>query len=62
MLRVEALDRAALAEVERLALRNALGDVEQDDVANFLLGGEVGEGAADHAGADQARSSCEPWG
>ncbi len=61
-LRVEAFDRAALAEVERLALGDALGDVEQDDVAEFLLGGEVGERAADVAGADRARSSCEPWG
>ena len=52
-LRVEALDRAALADVERLALRNALGDVEQDDVAHFPLRGEVSEGSADHSGADQ---------
>ena len=33
---VEALDRAALREVERLALRHALDDVEQDDVAQLL--------------------------
>jgi hypothetical protein len=32
-LRVEALDRAALAQIERLALRYAFDDVEQDDVA-----------------------------
>ena len=52
-LRVEALDRAALLEVERLALGNALDDVEQDDVAELLLRGQVGEGAADIAGTDQ---------
>ena len=52
-LRVEAFDRAALAEVQRLALRNALGDVEQDDVAKLPLGREVSEGSADHSGADQ---------
>jgi hypothetical protein len=50
---VEALDWTALRNVESLALRNALGDVEQDDVAHFLLCGEVGQRAADHAGADE---------
>jgi hypothetical protein len=50
---VEAFDRAALRQVEGLALRNALGDVEQDDVAHFLLGGEVGERSTDHPRADQ---------
>ena len=52
-LRVEALDRAALGEVERLALRHALDDVEQDDVAKLLRCREMGERAADIAGADQ---------
>ena len=52
-LRVEALDRAALRQIERLALRHALDHVEQDDVAEFLLRGEMGERAADVAGADQ---------
>ena len=51
--RVEALDRAALGKIERLALRHALDDVEQDDVAKLLRGGEMGERAADIAGADQ---------
>ncbi len=59
---VEAFDRAALGEVERLALRDALGDVEQDDVAQFLHRRQMRERATDHAGADRARSSCEPWG
>ena len=40
-------------EVERLALRDALGDVEQDDVAEFLQADEMRERAADLAGADQ---------
>ena len=52
-LRVETLDRTALAEVERLALRNALGDVEQDDVAKLPHRGEVSEGSANHSGANQ---------
>ena len=52
-LRVEVVDRAGLGDVERLALGNALGDVEQDDVAELAHRGEVGEGAADHSGADQ---------
>ena len=52
-LRVEAVDRAGLGDVERLALGNALGDVEQDDVAQLAHRGEVGERAADHSGADQ---------
>ena len=51
--RVEIVDRPGLRDVERLALGNALGDVEQDDVAQLAHRGEVGEGAADHPGADQ---------
>ena len=50
---VEAVDRAGLGDVERLALGNALGDVEQDDVAKLAHRGEVGERSADHSGADQ---------
>ena len=50
---VEVVDRAGLGDVERLALGNALGDVEQDDVAKLAHRREVGEGAADHSGADQ---------
>ena len=52
-LRVEVVDRAGLGDVERLALGNALGDVEQDDVAKLAHRGEVGQGSADHSGADQ---------
>ena len=50
---VEIVDRPGLGDVERLALGNALGDVEQDDVAELAHRGEVGEGSADHSGADQ---------
>ncbi len=35
---VEAVDRRRLRDIERLALRHALGDVEQHDVAEFLRG------------------------
>jgi hypothetical protein len=50
---VIAFDRPGLGEIERLALRDTLGDVDEDDVAQLANGGEVSEGAADHAGADQ---------
>ena len=45
--------RGGLGQVERLALRHAVGDVEQDDVAQPLAGGDVGQRAADHSGPDQ---------
>ena len=51
--RIEALHRAALGEVERLALGHAFDDVEEHDVAKILERGEVGERAADIARADQ---------
>ena len=50
---VEALDRRGLGDVETLALRNAFGNIEQDDVAEFLEADQMGERAADHAGADE---------
>ena len=50
---VETVRRAGLRDVERLALRHALGDVEEHDVAEFLDGGEMGERAADLSRADQ---------
>ena len=55
VLGVEALDRAQLGDVERLALGDAfeVGNVEQDDVAQFLLAGEQREGATNLSGADQ---------
>jgi hypothetical protein len=53
MITSEALDRPTLAEIQRLALRNALDHVEQDDVAQLADGGQVSQRAADIAGADQ---------
>ena len=50
---VEAVDRRGLDEIERLALGNAFGDVEQHDVAELLEADEMGERAADLAGTDQ---------
>ena len=50
---VEAVDRRGFGDVEPLALRDAFGDVEQHDVAEFLQPGEMGERAADLAGADE---------
>jgi hypothetical protein len=51
--RVEAVDGAGLGDVERLAFRCPLGNVEQDDVAKLTHCGEVSQGSADHPGADQ---------
>ncbi len=50
---VEAVDRRGFGEVERLALGRAFGDVEQNDVAQLLQTGEMGQRAADLAGSDQ---------
>jgi hypothetical protein len=50
---VELFRRAAFGDVERLALRDALGDVEQDDIAQFLQRGEMGERAPDLPRADE---------
>ncbi len=50
---VEALDRAGFGEVERLALRHAVDDVEQHDVAEFLERGQMRQRPADLARADQ---------
>ena len=50
---VVTLDRAALDDVERFALRNALDDIEQHDVAQLFDAGEQCQGPADLAGADK---------
>ena len=50
---VKTLDRAALRQIERFALRQSLGNVEQNDIAQLFLSGEVSQGAADIAGADE---------
>jgi hypothetical protein len=53
---IEAVDRRGLHEIERLALRNAFGDIEQHDVTELFEANEMGERAADLAGTDQ----CNP--
>ena len=50
---IVALDRRRLGDVEGLALGNALGDVEQHDVTEFLEPDQVGQRATDLARADQ---------
>ena len=50
---VEAFGRAGFGNVERFALWRALGDVEENDVAEFFQGCEVGKGAPDLTCADQ---------
>ena len=50
---VEASTGEDCDDVERLALRDAFGDVEQHDVAELLEADEMSERAADLAGADQ---------
>src|SRR5690606_9654433 len=50
---VKAFDRAALRQIERLALRHAFHHVEQYDVTQTLQCGQMGERAADVASADE---------
>ena len=50
---VEPVDRRGLGDIEAFALRDTFRDVEQDDVAEFLQSDEMGERAADLAGADE---------
>src|SRR5690606_22768038 len=50
---VKAINRGGLGDVEALALRGAFGNVEQNNVAEFLEADHMGEGAADHARADE---------
>ncbi len=50
---VKAFHRAGLRQVERLALRQALGNVEDHDVAQFAERGEMRQRAPDHATTDQ---------
>ena len=42
-----------LRDVERLALRNAFGDVEHHDIAELLQADEMSQRAADLTGADE---------
>ena len=51
---VEAFDRAGLAEIERLALRHAVDDVEQDHVAQLLDRHQMRQRAANLPRTDQS--------
>src|SRR5205814_6391794 len=51
---VVAVDGPGLGQVQGLAVRDPLEDVHEDDVAQFLLDGVLGDGGADIAGADHA--------
>src|SRR4030081_1623725 len=51
---IEAVDRRGLHEIERLALRNSFGDIEQHHVTELFEANEMGERAADLAGTDQS--------
>ena len=52
---VEAFNRAGFREIERLALRHAIDDVEQDDIAQFLHRSEMRQRAAGiMSGSDQS--------
>ena len=61
-LRVEAFDRRGFGEIERLALRDAVGDVEQDDVAEFLETGQQRQRAADLPSPDQCNLVTRHFG
>ncbi len=54
---MEALLRTGLAEIERLALRDTFGNVEENDIAKLFQRGDMGERSADLSGADQ----CDLW-
>ena len=54
---VETRDRPGLGDVERLSLRRAFDDVEEDDVTHFLDCGEVRERSAYLACTDEG----DPW-
>ena len=51
---IEAFDRRRLHQIERFALRDAFGNVEQRDVAELFQADQVGQRAADLAGADES--------
>ena len=50
---VEAVDRRGFGKIERLALGNAVDDVEENDVAQLFQRRQMGQRAADLAGPDQ---------
>jgi hypothetical protein len=62
------LHGAGLEQIEPFALRDAFGDVDENDIAQFLLGGPDGTIRANVAGADdgyfisQRLSPFKRWG
>ncbi|MGY4381359.1 hypothetical protein ACVWZ3_008998 [Bradyrhizobium sp. i1.3.6] len=54
VVRVKTVDRRGLGDVERLALRHALGDVEHHHVAQFFQADEMSQRSADLTGANQS--------
>src|SRR5690606_18564613 len=50
---IETLDRRGLGNVEPLALRDTVRDVEEDDVAQFLQAGQMCQRATDHSRTDK---------
>jgi hypothetical protein len=51
---VEAVHRTGLAEIQRLALRQAFHDVEDHHIAQFLQGHQMGQRAADLSTANES--------
>ena len=51
---IEALDRRALCEIQRLALRNAFDDVEKHDITEFLQTDQQRQRPSDMAGTDES--------
>jgi hypothetical protein len=43
-----------LGNIEAFALRDAFGDIEEDDITQFLEADQVGERAADISGTDES--------
>ncbi len=59
---IEPFHRRGFGDVQTLALRQALGDVEHHHVAQFLQADQMCECAADHAGADEGDLfACHVW-
>jgi hypothetical protein len=53
-MRIESVDRGGLRDIERFALRHALGNVEHHDIAELLQADEVSQRSADLTGANQS--------
>jgi len=53
-MRIEAVDRRGLRDIERFSLRHALGNVEHHDVAELFQADEMSQRSADLTGANQS--------